>query len=205
MPMSAILKKTIACIVTLVCIALFVLGAYLPLRKSQMYIVAYGALSKVRSLDDFNRTFDPVISYYSPIGQEELVSAYLGIIVDAVSRDPGPDKAIADVLIKNAEAKAKPILADAPSFSYSQTILKLAALNKVAAGRYKDETYYKRAVELFKMGLVYSPNRPAFLYNLLDLYLSHNDAGGMKETAQVILKYWPNDKNIQGIWEALQK
>lgn len=201
--MSTAVRKFIAFLVMLACLVLFVLGSFLPLRKSQSYIHAYSRLSQVKSLDDFNNAFNPVLDLYSPVGQPELVSAYLGIIIDVLNQKPGPKKEIADILIKNAEAKAMPVLAGPPTFSFSQIILKIAIVNKLGAEMYHDQSYYKRAEELLRMGLVYSPNRQAFLYNALDLYLYGNDPNNTRETAQRIIRYWPSDTRVQQILDFL--
>lgn len=201
--MNNVLKKTIAAAVTIVALAGFYLGSYLPLRKSQLYIEAYAQLPRVRSLSDFNQYFNTALDYYSPVGQEELVPAYLGVITDAVSGQNAANKQVPDILIKQAEDRARPIINSAPSFSYSQIILKLATLNRLAAEKFKDQNYYNRAVELYKLGLTYSTNRQDFLYGLLDLYLWRNDAADTKPLVQTVLKYWPNDERVKQIWNFL--
>ena len=203
--MTSGLRKLTACFVTVVALLLLYEGAYLPITKSHLYIAAYSNLRNVKSIDEFNCIFNPVLDYSSPVGQEELVSAYLGIVLDALNQNPPPPKEVAAALITQAEKRADPIIHHAPSFSYSQTILKLAVINKLAAGKQCENTkYYERARELFRLGLTYSPNRQAFLYNLLDLYLCGNDTQGTKEIVTIILKYWPGDQNAQRIWNYLE-
>lgn len=197
--MNSTFRKTIAIILSMFILGLIYLGAYLPLRKSVGYIDVHNRLNSIRSLDDFNKLFEPVLNFYSPIGQEELVSAYLGVIVNILNSEPGPNEQAADLLIKKAEYWARPLLLPPGGFSYSQNFLKLGAIYRIGFVKFQNDDYYLKSAELFKEGLVHSPNRPVFLYNLFDLYSAKNDVQNMKWVGEIILKYWPNDESVKKI------
>ena len=81
-------------------------------------------------------------------------------------------------------------------YNLSQIIYNLGAIYSIAAVKFKDDIYYQKGVEMFRLGLKHSPNRKMFLYGLFGLYQFKADENGMNEIGGVILKYWPQDEKI---------
>lgn len=192
-------RAIIASSVTFLTILSFYFGVYLPFRKAQIYINAMAEFSSagVNSLKEFNDLFDPALDYYSPIGQEEITSSYLGILISIVSRQTNKDAVIA--LVSQADDLMKPTLEAKKGFSYSQNVYLLATIYKVIYARTGNEDYYQRATFLFNEGLRKSPNRKIFLTGLLELYHLKGDKQKEDEIKSVIEKYWPQDEDAKRI------
>ncbi|MEK7555436.1 MAG: hypothetical protein AAB516_01290 [Patescibacteria group bacterium] len=192
--MNPLIKKLVIVIVIIIVLSGIYCGSYLPFRKSQFYINAQTGLRGVRSLDDFNNLFDPALGFYSPVGQDEVVSGYLQTLISLTSQQS--NKELIDILVKQAEARTAPILEKEKGFNFSQNIYNLAAIYAVSAIKFNDDIYYQKGVETFRLGLKHSPNRQMFLYGLFNLYQFKGDKEGMKEIGETILKYWPDDLQI---------
>lgn len=186
-------KIVIAIGVTCLVVAGWYYGAYLPVVKSHAYISGRRSLSasQQKSLNDFFGFFAPALDMSSPIGGDELVYAYLEIVMNVASQQQNP--AVVDALVKDAEKRAAPIIERGSGFDFSQTLYEMGSLYRIAAVKLRSEAYYEKAIALFKKGLAYSPNREMFLAGLFDLYQMKQDVSGMRETGRIILRYWPND------------
>ncbi len=181
--MSNIFKQTIA--VILACFTAYVLyyGSWLPLRKAQKYIKARQA--QVTSLEQFNVVYDDILGYRSPVGQEELVSNYMGIIAEIIVQEknkPQPNVALVDELVKKAEEWGRPIIDRGTGFSFSQVIFSFGSVYQQAFMATRNPNYYNEAVKLYNFGLQQSPDRQVFLYSLFDLY---RFAGNTEEARRI--------------------
>lgn len=197
-----IIKPAAAIAVSAVIIYAGYIGTYLPIVKSRMYIAASQA-TDIRSLDEFNKVFDPVLDFYSPVGQEEITSNYLDILVTTIKNQK--DKGVVDYLVRKGESAANPIIEKGAGFGFSQILLWMGSLYQEAYLATGDNSYYDKSVAEFRLGLKYSPNRPSFLYNLFYLYDIKHDKNGIVETGNVILKYWPNESKVRQEVEAASK
>lgn len=196
--MNPLIKKSVIVIVIVIVLFAMYFGSILPFRKSQLYINAQIGLSKgIRSLQEFNALFEPALDFYSPVGQDEVVSGYLRILIDLTEKQSNKD--VVDILIRQAEARMSPILEKQKGFSFSQNIYNLASIYAIAAIKFNDAIYYQKGVEMFRLGLEHSPNRAMFLFGLFNLYQFKGDEKGMKEIGETILKYWPGDEGIKNI------
>ncbi|MEK7624342.1 MAG: hypothetical protein AAB404_01255 [Patescibacteria group bacterium] len=187
-------RFTIAIISSLLIIAAMRFGAYLPFKKSQLYIKATidFQTGKIRSLQDFRAAFGSALNFYSPVGQDESISYYLGILANVVNQETNEEAV--KILLKESEALAEQILKKGKGFGYSQNLYNFAMLYKMASQKLNSEFYYQKSVDFFKEGLKSSPNRYIFLAGLFDLYGMKGDKAGMKEMGEIILKYWPNNE-----------
>lgn len=198
--MNYVAKKIIAIIIIVAVVALLYFGAYLPLKKGQLYIGALKEMSskQAKSVKDLNDIFRKVFDFYSPVGQNEALSAYLGVMLNVISQQD--NKAVVDAIIGDVEKNVAPVL-EAPekAFNYWQSVYTMGLIYRVAAIKFYDENYYQKALQTFKEGLEYSPNRPNLLYGLLDLYVARGDKEKAKEIGQIILKYWPKDNEVRRV------
>ncbi len=195
-------RQIIAIIITgAVAIAVY-FGAYLPLRKSQMHIDAVLSVQsgKVNTLKDFNNLFDPVLDFYSPVGQDEITQYYLGILANIINQQS--DKTVIDILARQAESRMAPILEKSKGFSFNQNLYTLGSIYKIVAIKFKDEGYYQKSVNIFQKGLEYSPNRLIFLRGLFDLYTAHGYNDKAREIGETILKYYPNEGAVRKFMES---
>ncbi len=198
--MSPIIKKIITVIICASVIVLLYYGAYLPLRKGQLYIGALKEMSskQAKSVKDLNDIFKKVFDFYSPVGNNEAIAAYLGVMLNIISQQD--NKAVVDAIINDVEQNSGPVL-EAPekAFNYWQSVYTMGLIYRVAAMKFNDENYYQKALQTFKEGLKYSSNRPNLLYGLFDLYFARGDKEKAKEIGQIILKYWPKDNEVKKV------
>lgn len=201
--MNSLLKKIIAIIIIVAVIVLLYFGAYLPLKKGQLYIGALKEMSskQAKSVKDLNDIFRKVFDFYSPVGQNEALSAYLGVMLNIISQQD--NKAVVDAIINDVEQNSGPVL-EAPekAFNYWQSVYTMGLIYRVAAMKFNDENYYQKALQTFKEGLRYSSNRPNLLYGLFDLYLARGDKEKAKEIGIEILKHWPKDNEVRNAVES---
>ncbi|MBI4160142.1 hypothetical protein HY504_03170, partial [Candidatus Wolfebacteria bacterium] len=186
-------RKFIAAAVTIFVIFFFILGVYLPLRKSNAYIRAYG--ERVNSIEQFNKLFNPVLDAYSPIGRDEIVSAYLGIVLNILSQKPPLPKEIVRELVGRAGERSDYFLKKQSGFLFSQNVLKIGAIYKIAVTQFGLHEYYEKAAQILELGVRSSPDRSAFLLNLFELYYFKGDRAGMERVGEMILSRWPEEKS----------
>ena len=199
--MSRTFKQVIAVIVAATVVGAFYFGSYLPLRKSQMHIDAVLSLQsgKINTLEDFNNLFDPVLDFYSPVGQDEITQYYLGILANIINQQS--DKTVIDILARKAESRMAPILEKGKGFNFNQNLYTLGSIYKIVAIKFRDEGYYQKSVNIFQEGLKYSPNRLIFLRGLFDLYAAHGYNDKAREIGETILKYYPNEDTVKKLME----
>ncbi|MEK7574295.1 MAG: hypothetical protein AAB514_02055 [Patescibacteria group bacterium] len=191
------LKKIIVVLATAIVLTLMYFGAYLPSKKSQLYIKAILAFQtgKIKSLQDFDAAFGAALNFYSPVGQDELVSYYFGNLANVVNQQNNEE--IIKALAEQAENLMKPIIKAGKGFGYSQNLYNFAVFYKIVALKLNSDVYLQKSIDLFKEGLKNSPNRYIFLEGLFDVYRIKGDKAGMKEIGEIILKYWPEKEAIR--------
>jgi len=168
------------------------------LRKSQLYINALIKIQtkQIHSVEDFTEAFNPALSYYSPIGQDEVVSYFIGgVLADLINQQTNPQ--VIEVLMKDSEQWTDPIIRAGKGFGYSQNLYNFAALYQLAAQKLKNADYFQKSFELFFKGLENSPNREIFLNGLFNNYQIAGDKAKAKEIGEIILKYWPGERRYK--------
>ncbi|MBI2035478.1 MAG: tetratricopeptide repeat protein [Candidatus Liptonbacteria bacterium] len=181
--MSPLLKKIISITSAVFLAWLLYYGSFLPLRKAQKYIEA--RQTQVSSLPQFNAVYDGILGYRSPVGQEELVSNYMGILSEIIVQEknkPQPNVALVDQLVQKAEEWGRPIIDRGTGFSYSQVIFSFGSVYQQAFMATRNFSYYEKAIQLYEFGLKQSPDRQVFLYSLFDIY---RFAGNIEEARRI--------------------
>jgi tetratricopeptide (TPR) repeat protein len=196
--MDKSLKKIIVSIATLAIFAFMYLGSYLPLVKSQLYVKILILLetNKIQSVKDFLDLINPALEFYSPVGQDEVVSYYTGgILASVISQQNNPQ--VVEGLVKDAEKWMEPIIKFQKGFSVSQNLFNFAQIYLIAATKLQSVAFLEKSIDLFKEGLKNSPNRYIFLGGLFNAYQIQGNKEGMKEIGSTILKYWPDKEEIR--------
>lgn len=193
--MSKVFKQSIAAIIIITAMGMFYFGAYLPLKKSQLYIDAAMNLSTVHTIGDFDNVFKKVFSFYSPTGQDEILSAYISNMLNLIISQK--DERVVDALMVQLENNSNYLFNSKNGFNYGQSLFFMGLIYEINGKKFNDEVYYQKAISMFEKGLEYSPNRPAFLYGLFDAYKDKGDKIKAKEIGNIILKYWPNDEEVK--------
>lgn len=176
-------------------------GVYLPVRKSRLYIAA--RQTQINSFKDFDEVYGKALSYASPVGQDEIVSGYLEILAEIIQGEAlkeQPNKQIIEKLIAKAEEWANPIVGKGAGFGFSQILFRFGNVYQVAAIVLKDDNYYQKAVQLYSLGLRYSPDRQIFLYSLFDMYRFRGDNENAKRVGERIVEVY----NDEGVAQSLQ-
>lgn len=202
--MDKSIKKTIAALATIIILALMYFGAYLPLRKSQLYVEAMADLQRkeMHSVQNFIDNFSPSLNFYSPIGQDEVVSYFVGgILVNVINQQNNPQ--VIESLLKESEKWFEPIIKSQKGFSVSQNLYNFAELYLLAAQKLKSVAYLQKSIGLFNEGLKNSPNRYIFLEGIFSAYQIGGDKTKIKEIGETILRYWPENESVKGILKSL--
>lgn len=182
-------KYFIISILLIAAIAGLYLGSYLPLRKAGLFVTASVAAAQAKSLEEFVGPFDQVINYYSPVGQNETVR-FFGNRVTEILRQKPPEE-VARVLV-DYETKQMNSISESRGLNYVQSVLILGDMSKIMWLNYKKPADFEKAVSYYEGGLKLSPNRPQYLYGLLELYKSNNQSEKVKEISDQIFTNWPD-------------
>ena len=188
------IKIIIAFILTILMLVLFYFGAFLPLRKSQLYIDAVRGSSQIKSVQEFNNLFNKALDFYSPVGHGEVVYAYLNIIIGIIQNQQNKD--IVEILLKEADKRMEPILKEDKGNAFFQSLYSYALLYELAGNKFNNKNYYQKAADIYEIALRHSPNRPMLLYGLFRSYNALSNVEKIKEIAEIISKYFPENKNI---------
>jgi len=196
--MDKTVKKIITIFATIAILVIMYLGSYLPLLKSQLYVKILVLLetNKIHSVKEFLDLVNPALAFYSPIGQDEVVSYYTGgVLASVISQQNNPQ--VVEGLVKETEKWMEPIIKSQKGFSVSQNLFNFAQIYLIAAPKIKSVAFLQKSIDLFKEGLKNSPNRYIFLEGLFNAYQIEGNKEGMKEVGNTILKYWPDKEEIK--------
>ncbi len=191
--MYKLLLKQFIIIVFIILMVLFIVfGAILPLKKSQAYINALTDMQSGRTYttEQFEQQLGGVFNLYSPIGQEEMVKFFSYDILNVIGQ-----KGFAD-------PQARFLVGYIEKYLFQDNVRHLIAGSMFyktlwrISGREDD---FKKSEEYLKKAYNIGPNLPPVLYNMFDLYWLRGDKENMKKIGEEILKYWPDDKNVEEI------
>lgn len=191
--MNKDIKIIIAFIITAILLTFIYFGSFLPLKKSQSYINAVKGSSQIRSVQDFNKLFGKTLDFYSPVGHGEVVYAYLNILINIAQNQQ--NKEIIDILLKEADKQMEPILEQNKGNAFFQSLQSYALLYELAGNKFQDMNYYQKAAGIYEIALKHSPGRQNLLYGLFRSYNALGNKEKIKETAEIINKYWPESKS----------
>ncbi len=211
------IKQIIAAVLVSMILGIAYYGSYLPLRKSQAFIVALRSPGPVATFDDFKKVFSVPLDAPSPIGQEELVRNFANNIVNVVNQQ-GTNPKLTEEAIQHLDSYFTPILERGRGLSFAQNLYILGALNELALFKTRDVKngqiqlrYLVAAKNYFSQGFALGPKRPQFLYGMFDVTRAEYDilrAQGQKQEAEAkkqeavkigkqILNQWPTDEKTQ--------
>ena len=198
------LKKVIA--FTLAAFILFAAyyGTYLPMRKSQVFILAMRSISSSETLEDLKSTVAEPLMINSPIGQEELVRNFANMFLRIV-QSTGDAEAISQ-LIDFITQYFKPIIERGRGMSFGQNLYILGAMNEAAFVKTKQIRYLEDSKLYYIKALELGPKRPQPLYGLFDVYRLEGNVEKSKEIFNQIISQWPNEERAkQGLAEFLEQ
>ncbi len=165
-------------------------GAYLPLRKAQLYISALNEVRNVRTMEGFREMFLKAFAFYSPIGDEEMAKFFGNDTINIVLQQ------------KQNEAVAREFVAFTKPFLMKNNVRHLIILSNLHSILWKEygrKADFVQAENYLRTALVFGPKLPPVLYGLLDLYQYRGDREKIREIATTILTYWPSDTDVQTI------
>jgi len=186
------LRQAILILLTFGSVLSIYFGAYLPYSKAKKNIHVINSLrsGNIKSLEQFKSLSNGLISFYSPIGQEETIR-FFGREIISMMRNSNQQEPVMRELAKTVEP-----------FSFYNNVRHLSAMGEMYSilwSRYgKEEDFQKAEFYLLKMAEI-GPNLPPALYSLFEMYKIHGDKEKMVEIGERILKNWPGDKNIEQV------
>jgi len=198
--LSDSVKKAVAVTLSAILLGAGYYGSYLPMRKSQAFISVLRNTGNLHTLEDFQNAYQSVFSMPSPIGEEELVRNLASTAVNVVSKAPNPS--VVSFLVKFVDDAYQPILDRGRGMSFTQNIYVLGNLHQAAFVKTHDPQYLAAAKDFYLQGLELAPQRPQFLYGLLDAYRLQGDTAHVLEIRDKILALWPGDDRVQAAVQA---
>jgi hypothetical protein len=203
--MSETTKRLIAAGVAVAALAVLIYGTYLPYRKSALYIQALEKSGEATSLDTFLVPFMSALSAPSPVGQEELVrnfGATVGTVVDGASAGTNPTlvRALGAVL----DDYAKPVIERRSGLSQAQTYYTMTTAYRIIDGHDETKNFRERYGKMLHRGVEISPDRPQFLYGLIDFEQRYGSNDLALQYAERVKELWPSDKNIDRVIRELK-
>lgn len=170
-------------------------GSYLPVHKSGLFITSLRESANVRTVQGVFDAFSPSLSAPSPIGQEELIRNTASNILGVVQQVE--DVRVVDELVSYIDTLYRPIIERGSGMSFNQNLYLLGAAHEVAYIKTKTPRHLEAAFAYFSRGLELSPNRPQFLYGLLDVYRLQGNEVRARETADQIMRLWPEETRLR--------
>lgn len=170
-------------------------GSYLPFQKSRIFISAFRNIQRVESVETFRETFDSVLRFPSPVGQNEEIRFLSQQVVELISKKPAEEASRA--LMSYLESYLTPIIRKQTILNYTQNFIILGGLYHAAWVNYGKQEDLEKAIAYYSRGLEASPRRPQFLYNLFDLYRASGNIGEAKKIGEQILTFWPQDQKTK--------
>ena len=198
-----IFKQVIVVVAAGFIVYILYFGSFLPIRKSQKYIRA--RQTQITSLAQFDALYDGVLSYTSPVGQDEIVSNYVSMLTEIIAeekRKESPNETLIRHLVGKAEEWGEPIIERGVGFNFSQFIFNMANIYQEAMFAVPDRTYYQKGVELYRLGLKYSPDRQLFLYSLFDMYRFRGDNENARKIGERIVEVY-KDERVKQVVQSL--
>lgn len=178
-------------------------GSYLPLKKSEAYIVALRNMANFKSLDEFQGGFGTAIDKPSPIGHEELVRNLGSTGINIINQNRGNPQLVA-AMVDYVESYYIPLIESGRGMSFTQNLYLLGNMNQFAFLHTRNPAYIAKAESYFKKGLEYGPRRPQFLYGLFDVYRMQGKIPEALGIGERILDLWPKDTRLTGAMEELR-
>ena len=187
---SPVLKNSVTGALIVLALLSIWFGSVLPWRKARSYIQAIQSLSTVKSVGEFEDAFNKSLLLASPVGQEEIVK-FMGsdVIGNLVAQD-------------NPEGISRTLVSFIEPHLFADDVMHLLAganLYSMLWQKYQREEDFTKAEHYYRAALALGPKLPPVLYGLLNLYTLDNNKEKAAQIAQTILKYWPDDSNIQGL------
>jgi tetratricopeptide (TPR) repeat protein len=189
------LKYTTALISTIIILTLLYFGAFLPLRKAQLYINAVRGASEIRSVQEFNKLFDGVLDFYSPVGHGEVAYAYLNVLINATQNQQ--DSVIVEILLKEADRLMEPIIKADKGPAYFQALYSYGLLYELAANKFKDNGYFQKAADIYEIAYKHSPGRPTLLYGIFRTNYALGNVEKVKKITEIIARSFPNSSVLK--------
>lgn len=204
--MSETTKRLIAAVVSIAALAVLVYGTYLPFRKSRLYITALENSGQAASLDQFLVPFMAALEAPSPMGQEELVRNFGGTVGSIVEGSKaGVDETIVRALGATLDRYAQPIVERRSGLSQAQTFYTLLSAYRIFDGHDDTKNFRDRYGSLLKRGIEISPDRPQFLYGLIDFERRYGSNAEARKYAERVKELWPADDNIDRVLRELRE
>lgn len=189
--------KNIFIVIGIILALLFIVfGSYFPFLKARLYIQTINALSSVRSVAEFEDLFKKPLTFFSPIGQEEVVKFFAGDVAsNVIARD-------------NPENVARELISFTEPYLFQDNVRHLLIggefYNFLWRKYGQREEDFQKALDYYQRAFAIGPKLPPVLYNLLNLYQVKGDVGKEKEIAGLILKYWPSDQGVRDTVDKLK-
>lgn len=192
--MNIFLKQSIAIIGIILAILGIIFGAYLPFKKAQLYISSMYQMRSLKTPQDFEKVFDKLCAFYSPVGNDEIARLLGNSLINPIA-SPQNSEPASRYLVEYLEPKLQK--------DDVKHLLILAEMYFFLWQKSGNENDFLKSEEYYQKARNYGPQLPQVLYGLFDLYKQKGDLEKLKQIGETILKYWPEDEKTRAIYERL--
>jgi hypothetical protein len=194
--MPRLTRQLISIAVAAMLAAVAVYGSYQPIHKSRLFYHAVQNIGTVHSPPQFAALLSPALDAPSPIGQVEMVWETAALVLTLIQMPDTPPAVTAE-LANFVNGYFLPILQRGKGIGFLLTLYNVGTINVVAYIQTRNPTFLGAAEKLLSRGLEASPNRPEFLYALLDVYRLAENTEKVQAVADTILRLWPDDEGTR--------
>lgn len=203
--MSETTKRIIAVGVTVVALVALICGTYLPYRKSRMYITALENSGSAKTLDEFLAPFMRALDAPSPSGQEELVRNFSGTVGSIINNaQAGANETLVRAIGATLDRYATPVIERRSGLSQAQTFYTLGETYRIIDSHDDTKNFRERYGLMLHRGIEISPDRPQFLYALVDWEMRYGSNDEALKYAERVKELWPSDINIDRVLRELR-
>lgn len=206
--MSELAKRIIAIAVGVAGGAALIYGTYLPYRKSTLFITAIQTTQDATSLQDFLTPYMAALEAPSPIGQQELVRNFASTVSSVANNLRQSQQNLRPELVRALGATldryALPVISVRSGASQAQTFYALASAYDALDAIDESKEFRGRTDQLLHRGIELSPDRPQFLYMLVDFAQQHGSEAEQLGYLEHILRLWPTDAQVLGLYNAIK-
>ena len=194
--MPKVIRQLISIAIAAILAAIAVYGTYQPMHKSQLFYHTLQDVGTVHSPPQFAALLSVPLDAPSPFGQRELVQATAGLVITLIRKPDTPPEVTA-ALVNFVNGRFLPILQQGRGIGFVPSLYTVGTSNVDAYLQTQNRIFLTAAENLFSRGLEASPNRPEFLYGLLDVYRLAENTEKVQAVADTILRLWPDDQGTR--------
>lgn len=182
------IRYLVAFIGIVLAVASIVFGSILPFMKARSFITTSQKLSNIESVEEMKQLLDPMFSFYSPVGDEELVKFTTNSLFSVVANAKQGEQ-VSRIVLEYLEPKAHK--------NNVRHLIIVARMYLSLFENYRNPEYLDKAEGYYLLVNEIGPKLPQPLYALFEIYQAKGDTAKASEMGERILTLWPTETRLQ--------